>query len=72
MKCLNCGKEAFENGLLKKDGSSTFAPGEAYKVEYQNNEKFIRCPYCRAKNIFADNKSENGVNQMYFQRFEMD
>jgi DNA-directed RNA polymerase subunit RPC12/RpoP len=63
VKCLNCGKEAFKNGLLM---------GEAYKIEYQNDDRFIRCPHCGAKNIFADRKTENGVTQMYFQRFEMD
>jgi DNA-directed RNA polymerase subunit RPC12/RpoP len=72
VKCLNCGKEAFKNGLLMEDESTTFAPGEAYKIEYQNDDRFIRCPHCGAKNIFADRKTENGVTQMYFQRFEMD
>jgi DNA-directed RNA polymerase subunit RPC12/RpoP len=72
VKCLNCGKQAFKNGLSMKDGSTTFAPGEAKKIEYQNNEMFIRCPHCGTKNIFADKKTESGVNQIYFYRFEID
>ena len=72
MKCLNCGKQITKNGLMMNDGSSNFAPGESKKIEYVDNDSFVRCPYCNARNIFADRKDEKGVGKMYFHRFEVD
>ena len=72
MKCLNCSKQITKNGLLMKNGSSTFTPGESKKIEYVGEDSFIKCPHCNARNIIADRKDKKGLGKIYFHRFELD
>jgi DNA-directed RNA polymerase subunit RPC12/RpoP len=66
MKCLNCNKRVAEFGAILKNGSYTIRSDSELEIEYENEDSFVRCPHCKAKNIIASEDSPSGGNKMYF------
>ena len=72
MKCLNCGKRVMELGLQLEDGSYCIKPGTSKPIEHEDDDEFIRCPHCNAKNILGVIPSDKGPEKIYFYHYKID
>ncbi len=65
MHCLNpdCKKEILKPGARLGENIQAIEPGQAKLIEHKGGISFVRCPYCKARNIFEDVPTAPGQGQ---------
>ena len=73
MHCLNCKKEILKLGAGLGENSRAIEPGQSSLIEHKGSLSFVRCPHCKARNIFEYMPTPSGQGQnMRFGRFDFD
>jgi hypothetical protein len=65
MNCINpnCKKEILKPGARLGENIQTIEPGQPKLIEHSGNISFVRCPHCKAHNIFEDVPTPTGQGQ---------
>jgi hypothetical protein len=65
MHCLNpdCKKEILKQGSRLGENIQAIEPGQGKLIEHKGGISFVRCPYCKARNIFEDVPTPAGQGQ---------
>ena len=70
MNCLKCQKEIVET-MVSESGAGWRKPGEGNKFMHDNENEYVLCPYCGAKNILSNvPPGIKGAMRFKFTRYE--
>ena len=60
MNCLKCKKEILIT-KIDEAGFGWLLLGESKKLKYDGENEYVKCPYCKAKNIYSQIKPVKGA-----------
>lgn len=73
MDCLNCKKEILKQGARLNETVQALHPGQLGKIETKKGIKFVRCPFCGARNIKEDLPAKPGFGfPWHFGRYDFE
>jgi hypothetical protein len=63
-KCFQCREVLFKKVKNTRTGHTAIEAEEGIKVESEGFTSFMRCPYCRAKNVVASPQNSFGLKEL--------
>jgi hypothetical protein len=64
VKGLQCEAVLLKKTHIDKKGHTVLDDTTEMKLESQGFTPFLRCPYCRAKNVVTNMRNRLGINEM--------